>query len=196
MNKKYNEWTVLSFSRKEKYGSMFLCKCSCGTEKVIFLGNLTSNKSKSCGCKKAENISASKMDHGHSTRGRMTKVYTSWSSMKTRCLNKNSTSYHKYGGRGITVCDRWLDFNNFLKDMGEPQKDYSIERIDNDKGYSKENCKWASSSEQMRNTRRTKLTEDIVKKIRDNELSLKEVISMTGCARSTFYMAKKGDNWK
>lgn len=82
-----------------------------------------------------------------------TKTYQCWADMKGRCANQNNRSYVNYGGRGITVCERWLSFTNFLSDMGERPEGLSLERMDNDAGYSPENCKWATRSEQNKNKR-------------------------------------------
>jgi hypothetical protein len=77
--------------------------------------------------------------------------YNTWSSMIQRCNNKRNNNYENYGGRGITVCEDWLIFKNFYKDMGERGLGLTLDRIDNDKGYYKENCRWASKSEQQSN---------------------------------------------
>lgn len=82
-----------------------------------------------------------------------TKIYKVWSSMKERCLNPSHQAYERYGGRGITVCDRWLVFENFFCDMGMPPKGFSLDRSNNNLGYSPENCRWVSKKEQQINTR-------------------------------------------
>jgi hypothetical protein len=83
-----------------------------------------------------------------------TKEYKAWQKMKDRCFNENNSHYEGYGGRGITVCSRWMDFENFYKDMGECPEGCSIDRIDNDSSYMPSNCRWATTSQQMNNTRR------------------------------------------
>lgn len=89
----------------------------------------------------------------HHKRYPRTPTYRSWDSMKQRCLNKNNVAYNRYGGAGITVCTSWLDYSNFLKDMGERPKGKTLDRIDGTKGYYKENCRWATVSEQRRNSK-------------------------------------------
>lgn len=99
-------------------------------------------------------LSNKSLRHGHtSVRGHYTTIYRAWINMKTRCFNIKSSHYLDYGGRGITVCSDWLIFENFFRDMGEPQKGYSLDRIDNNGGYNKENCRWSTISEQSRNKR-------------------------------------------
>ncbi len=90
--------------------------------------------------------------HTHGLAGSVT--YRSWHDMRQRCNNPNDKQYPDYGGRGITVCKRWRIFTNFLADMGEMPSGHSIDRVDNDAGYCKENCRWATRTEQNRNTRR------------------------------------------
>lgn len=90
--------------------------------------------------------------HGHNRRGLVSPTYSSWTAMKTRCLNPKAEKYASYGAQGITVCSEWLLFENFLRDMGpKPGSDYSIERVNNAEGYCKDNCKWATTAEQNLN---------------------------------------------
>lgn len=91
--------------------------------------------------------------HGHNRRGKTTETYISWHGMIQRCANPTHKSYRRYGGSGITVCERWLKFPNFLKDMGERPNEKSIDRINNKLGYCKENCQWSTRKEQQRNRR-------------------------------------------
>jgi len=95
--------------------------------------------------------------HGHCSNRGTTKTYAAWRGMKDRCSNKNNPAFHNYGGRGVTVCSRWMIFENFLADMGEAPPAMSLERKDNNKGYCKNNCKWASVVEQGNNRRTNKL---------------------------------------
>ena len=128
---------------------VYQCLCECGNRKVIARSSLKSGLTNSCGCLKKELARKTHTTHNMSS----SREYRIWSGMIKRCTNKNSKAYKNYGGRGITVDPSWLKFENFYNDMGKAPLDYSIERIDVNKGYYKKNCKWIPSIDQGRNKR-------------------------------------------
>jgi hypothetical protein len=161
----FGRFTVVKqYGKDKRHNIIWECLCNCGNTSNITTTNLKNGHIKSCGCLRKESTSktgSSKRTHGYSR----TPTYNTWSHMNQRCNNKDNFQYKDYGGRGITVCDRWDinkggSFENFLKDMGEKPKGKSLDRIDNRQlieGYSPENCRWSTPKEQNRNKRNNKL---------------------------------------
>ena len=156
LNTRFGKLLVINKTNLRKNSRIvWECICNCGNTKLVPSNYLLAGRTKSCGCFNIDNLKTIKTKHGHNKPNNRTKVYRIWAGMKNRCLNPNAEKYHLWGGRGITVCERWMKFENFLEDMGEPPSIYhSIDRIENNKGYYKENCRWATSKEQCRNTRK------------------------------------------
>jgi hypothetical protein len=155
LNKTFGRLFVIKENGRLGQHLSYFCQCSCGNQVTVRGNSLRSGNTTSCGCVHKAMIGKLNFKHGLK-RGR---EYSSWQMMIDRCTNQNSKSWNSYGGRGITVCDRWKDFSKFYQDMGERPENHTLERIDNNLGYSPENCKWATVKEQNRNTRRTRLLE-------------------------------------
>lgn len=147
---RFGRLTVLHRADRPPGVAYWHCVCDCGQPHIARTSHLKSGDVQSCGCLARERVSKAKATHSL-TRSR---AYYAWASLKQRCLNPNNEMWHCYGGRGITVCDRWAEsFEAFLDDMGHPPIGTSLDRINNDEGYSPENCRWSTSAEQGQNKR-------------------------------------------
>jgi hypothetical protein len=147
---RFGRWTVLRRCprRDNQRHTFWVCRCDCGTEREVVGCNLRLRGSSSCGCDKGLRTT-----HG----GSYSSEYSTWRAMRARCRDPNEVGFKNYGGRGITVCDRWDEsFAAFLEDMGaKPNKRLTLERVDNSRGYEPSNCIWATRVQQRKN-RRTK----------------------------------------
>lgn len=151
---RYGRLRVVEEAARAGSQRVWKCVCDCGAEKLVRQCHLRSGAIQSCGCLSREVTSGMKLIHGQST----TDIYAIWCGIKHRCFNPKAKRYQDYGGRGITMCDRWRDsFEAFLADMGSrPSTDHSVDRINNDKGYEPGNCRWATTREQNRNSRQAR----------------------------------------
>ena len=151
--KVFNRLTVLREAPMRKQKSFWDCICICGNEVTVWGSALTTRQTQSCGCLQKERAAEAHRTHGMSHV--KSPEYCAWVNMKTRCYNEKVAD-KDYFGKGITVCDRWLNsFENFYADMGKrPSNHHSIDRINNDKGYSPENCRWATLDIQATNKKR------------------------------------------
>lgn len=156
---RFSSLLVVGYSeRKTKANKRIVwCRCDCGSLKEQIAANLVNGGSKSCGCSLVETAKKNFTKHGN----RSHEMYHRYNAMMQRCYNEKNHEYKNYGARGITVCDSWKNsIESYILDMGKPPfKGASIDRIDNDKGYSKENCQWATKKQQSENRRVVKLIE-------------------------------------
>lgn len=196
----FTRLTVIKINGKQGEHIMWECQCICGKIKYVLGIHLRSHKVKSCGCWKSDNTTKRNTRHNK----RHTREYNIWNVMKQRCYNPKIKSYPNYGGRGVVMCDRWRGDNgfiNFLEDMGKcPSLLHSLDRIDFNGIYEPSNCRWATSSEQTRNTRKNvwyehngnrMITTDWAIKFKVNRESLRGYIKRNGFeAAYKHYMSK------
>ena len=138
-------WRTRPNGKRARY---WTCRCDCGRSKEISHGHISNGHTQSCGCLQKESMRVAGYKHGEIN----SPEYTSWRGMRDRCYNPNHSNYRYYGKRGITICERWESFENFLEDMGrKPSPKHSIDRIDGSGHYEPDNCRWATPIEQARN---------------------------------------------
>jgi hypothetical protein len=153
VGERFGKLRVVAFQGRNKHGRyMWECRCDCGGAAVVQGTALVNGVTKSCGCLKR---AGNRRTHGKAG----TRAHWAWKAMKQRCTNRDLAGWKNYGGRGITFDPRWESFENFLADMGEPPRGGMLDRIDNDGPYTKDNCRWATRTEQNRNRRTTIVVE-------------------------------------
>lgn len=152
IGKRFGRWLVEKQGPYASHQTRWYCRCDCGNTGLVLAGSLANNRSKSCGC-----LSTEMKERGFNLRhgGRHTFEYRAWCNAKARCFNPRAIGYKRYGGRGITMCERWVaSFEAFFADMGTCPPEHSLERCDTDGNYEPDNCRWATRIEQMNNMSR------------------------------------------
>ena len=189
IGERFGKVVVVDIGAPSKKGRRVVVLCDCGGQKNVRYQNLKSRQTASCGCLVRR--------HG----GCGTRTYSTWKAMIARCSSPGATDYAIYGGRGISVYDRWLGvdgFKNFLSDMGERPAGTSLDRIDVNGNYHPGNCRWATQSVQVRNSRVTRLTETIVADIKfrlANGAMPRDIAAEFNVSRTCIYSLRSGNSW-
>lgn len=175
----------------------WLCHCDCGTEKAIFGQALRSGNTQSCGCLRHEILKRRSGEqhpmyrHGHACEGKRSKEWRTWHAMIRRCRYESMDDYERYGGRGIQVCERWQRFENFLEDVGPaPSEAHSLDRLDNDGDYESGNVRWATNSQQIRNSSKARYIT-----LNDKTQTIGDWSKETGINRQTIQMRLDHYGW-
>jgi len=188
----FDRLTVKRFAGKKNGKTLWECLCLCGETTTVMTGNLRSRRTKSCGCLQASN----RTKHGMAG----TKIYHVWRHMLDRCNKETHDCYHNYGGRGISVCERWKSFINFYSDVGDVSKGLSIDRINNNGNYEPNNIRWATAQEQIQNSRTAKLSEKTVRFIRASYSKKKGngkvLAGLFAVSESTVYAVVNKKSWR
>ncbi len=176
--------------------ALWLFQCDCGGQVVATGSRVKRGRTQSCGCLRPEATAQSNVKK-KTTHGESTSIeYRIWGHMRERCTNPKHKSFPRYGGRGIAVCARWDDFNNFLCDMGRrPSLMHSIDRIDNDGNYEPGNCRWSLPSEQGKNRSDNKIDAEIAARIRLAHGSQESIAAEFGVSQSLVSLVKTGKAW-
>lgn len=187
--KQFGRLTVVRRAGSRSGRATWNCMCSCGATVEVVSHALTSGHTKSCGCWKNERNRGTQLKHGHAKKGtQRTPTYRTWQAMKARCYNEKAKDFKNYGGRGIKVCDEWHLFENFLAYMGDRPEGMTLDRIDTDKWYTPENCRWATKITQARNTRA-----NCIVIFNDKEITQAEFAEMVDLNQATIsYRLRKG----
>jgi len=191
---RFGRLLVTGDDAKRGHRNYVLVQCDCGTRKSVNKSGMKRGHIQSCGCLNDEAIAKSLTKHGMTH----TVEHNTWKAIRQRCNNPNTAQYRDYGGRGITVCERWDSFENFIADMGMRPEGGTIDRIDNSQGYSPSNCRWATRTDQGRNTRSNVLDEDtvaLIKTLRRYGDRPRSIASKLGVSWHAVKSVTGGVNW-
>lgn len=148
---RFGRLVVISPAESKGGFTRWECACDCGNSVVTYTSGLRRGRAQSCGCLKADKTRQRQFLHGHCSDDKLSSTYRSWAAMIQRCTNPKHVAFKYYGGRGVSVCQRWRTFENFLADMGPRINGTTIDRVDNGGNYEPGNCRWATNSEQQAN---------------------------------------------